>query len=153
MVAAPFITGKKRWIIVADESTAEIYQQEKRYSPVQQISVMHNDAAKKKVDDLITDHGGRSFDSFGAGRHTMSKEETGPKAEASRVFAKLVAARIITALNNGDIGQFGLIAAPRFLGTLRKALAGSHGAKPCLTVAKQLVGQEPAAIDRVLAEL
>ena len=146
-------TKSRRWIIVADESAAEFYAQAKRYSPVKPAFVMRNDTARQKIDDLISDGGGRSFDSFGAGRHTMAKEKTDPKAEAARAFAKSIAARIVSALYDGEIGQCGLIAAPRFLGSLRKALAGSGGAEPCLTVSKELVGQDPAVIDRLLAEL
>jgi protein required for attachment to host cells len=142
-----------RWIVVADEATAEFYEQEKKYSPVRKGLVMHNEAAKKKMDDIITDSGGRSFDSFGAGRHTMAKEKTGPKTQEAKVFAKQIAARIIAAKNSGQIDHFGIIAAPRFLGLLRKALGGAHGAEPCLSIAKQVVGQDSAVIDRLLAEI
>jgi protein required for attachment to host cells len=142
-----------RWIIVADESTAEFYEQDKRYSPVRKSFEMHNESAKKKVDDIITDHGGRSFDSFGKGRHTMSNEKQDPKKQGAIVFAKSVAGKITAAMNNGDIAEFGLIAAPKFLGILRKSLGGAHGSEPSLTISKEVVGQGTAVIDRLLGEL
>lgn len=142
-----------RWIIVADEATAEVYEQDKKYSPVRKAFELHNDIAKKKVGDIISDRGGRSFDSFGKGRHTMAKEKSGPKTKGSVVFGKVIADRITAALNSGEISEFGLIAAPRFLGVLRKSLGGAHGSQPCLTISKEIVGQGPAAIDRLLAEL
>jgi protein required for attachment to host cells len=148
------LSGKsKRWIVVADESVAEIYEQAEKYSPVKKQFVIHNESARKKTSDIITDHGGRSFDSFGAGRHTMAKENHNPKAEKARAFAKLIASRIIAALNNGQIEQFGLVAAPKFLGTLRKALGGVHGAEPLFTIAKEITGQDAVVVDGLLAEL
>jgi protein required for attachment to host cells len=142
-----------RWIIVADESTAEFYEQDKKYSAVRKSFEMHNDSARKKVDDIITDHGGRSYDSFGMGRHTMAKEKQGPKMQGAVVFAKSIAGKITAALNRGDITDFGLIAAPKFLGILRKSLAGAHGSEPCLTISKEVVGQGTAVVDRLLGEL
>jgi protein required for attachment to host cells len=153
MVAMRPTETKKRWIVVADEAVAEFYEQEKKYSPARMTFMMNNDAARQKTDDLITDRGGRSFDSFGAGRHTMAREKTDPKTQEAKVFAKLIAGRIVAAVHSGEIRDFGLIAAPRFLGLLRKALAVAHGIEPCLTVAKQVVGQDVAVIDRLLAEL
>ncbi len=141
-----------RWIIVADESTAEFYEQDKKYSAVRKSFELRNDSARKKVDDIITDHGGRSYDSFGKGRHTMAKEKSGPKMQGAVVFAKLIAGRITAALNSGEITEFGLIAAPKFLGILRKSLGGAHGSEPCLTISKEIVGQGKAAIDRLLGE-
>ena len=142
-----------RWIIVADESTAEFYEQDKKYSAVRKSFEMHNETAKKKIDDIITDHGGRSYDSFGKGRHTMAKEKSDPKMQSAVVFAKLVTGKVTAALNNGDITEFGLIAAPKFLGILRKSLGGAHGSEPCLTISKEVVGQGTAVVDRLLGEL
>ncbi len=142
-----------RWIIVADESIAEFYEQDKRYSPVRKNFELHNEYARKKMDDIITDHGGRSYDSFGKGRHTMAKEKSDPKAQEAVVFAKSIAGKITAALNSGEISQFGLIAAPRFLGVLRKSLGGAHGSEPCLTISKEVVRQGTAVVDRLLSEL
>jgi protein required for attachment to host cells len=153
MVASLSTDNRKRWIVVADESAAEFYEQEKKYSPVRKDHVMHNESARKKTDELISDHGGRSFTSFGSSRHTMAKEKTDPKAQEAKVFAKLIAGRIVSALNSHEIAEFGIIAAPRFLGVLRKALHGAHGAEPCLSIAKEVVGQDAAVIDRLLGEL
>lgn len=142
-----------RWIIVADESTAEFYEQDKRYSAVRKSFEMRNESARKKVDDIISDHGGRSYDSFGKGRHTMAKEKQGPKMQAAVVFAKLVAGKITAALNSGEISEFGLIAAPKFLGILRKSLGGAHGCEPCLAISKEVVGQGKTVVDRLLGEV
>jgi protein required for attachment to host cells len=142
-----------RWIIVADESTAEFYEQDKKYSPVRKSFELHNETAKKKVDEIISDRGGRSYDSLGKGRHTMAKEKQDPKKQSAVVFAKSVAGKITFALNSGDITEFGLIAAPKFLGILRKSLAGAHGSEPCLTISKEVVGQGTAVVDRLLGGL
>ena len=63
---------EKNWIIVADESLARIFSQEKKFGPLRQVAELSNADARKKTGDMISDRGGRSFDSHGQGRHTMA---------------------------------------------------------------------------------
>ena len=58
-----------------------------RTSPMQQASVLENSVAREKTGELISDTGGRAFDSGGQGRHTMVKEKSGPKQQAIAAFA------------------------------------------------------------------
>ncbi len=134
------------WVVVADESKAIFYTRESRSGPMTEAFALTNNVAREKTGDLLADTGGRSFDSHGHGRHTMSKEKTGPKQHASEVFAKEIASYLEKGQHNGAFREFVLVAAPRFLGTLRAALGSGHKLEPCVSVDKQLVGQDPAVI-------
>ena len=144
------LTKKTIWVIVADESAATFYDRKSRRGPITELFQLSNETGRKKSGDLISDRGGRSFDSHGQGRHTMAKDEPGPKKRASQAFAKDIAARINTAMRDGACDEFVLIAAPRFLGVLRDALEKTANEKPALTIDKEMVGRDTAAIEKLL---
>ena len=139
------------WVIVADEAQAILYSRDKKFSPLEQRNTLHNPDARAKRADLLTDRGGRSFDSRGAGRHTMTKE-TGPRQQAAMAFARLIAERIARALQEGRCSEYAIVAAPRFLGMLRTALAGNVKVEPWLTIDKAMVGRDTATIDKLLKD-
>lgn len=111
---------------------------------------MTNEAGRKKTGELISDRGGRSFDSHGQGRHTMTKEQSSPKKHASQAFAKLIAQRIALAVHKGSCEEIVLIAAPRFLGVLRDALSKAGNVVPALTIDKEMVGKDASVIEKLL---
>ena len=152
MTSDLLLTRKTTWIIVADESAATVYARKARNGPLTELFRMTNEAARKKTGDLISDRGGRSFDSHGQGRHTMTKEQSGPKKHAAIAFAKDIAKRINKAIHGGDCDEIAVIAAPRFLGVLRDALAKAGNVQPAVTIDKEMVGQDTAAIEKLLAE-
>ena len=146
------LTRKTTWIIVADESKATIYSRKAKKSPLEELCTLGNDAGRKKPGELMSDRGGRSFDRFGDGRHTLTKEESGPKKRAAAAFAKKIALRINKALRDGTCDEFAVISAPRFLGVLRRALTKTGKNAPGLSIDKEMVGQDAAAIEKLLAE-
>ena len=152
MTSVSALKKKAAWVVVADESSAIVYARDNNRSPLHEEFVLTNDAARRKTGDLISDRGGRSFDSFGAGRHTMEKEKSDPKRQASIAFAKEIAGHISAALQSGDCSDFSLIAPPRFLGLLRNALKTVGNAVPLLTIDKDIVGQGTAEIEALLAD-
>lgn len=136
------------WVVVADESKAIFYTREMRRSPMIEAFTLSNSVAREKTGDLLADTGGRSFDSHGQGRHTMAKEKSGPKQHASETFAKEIAEHLAKGQHSGSFREFALVAAPRFLGTLRGALNTGRKLEPYATVDKELVGQDPSVIAR-----
>ena len=150
MASTTSLSKKKYWVVVADESQAIIYTQDTTRAPLREISTLENGAARKKIGDLISDRGGRSFDSKGQGRHAMAREKTDPKKQAAIIFAKMIADRIAKAKHNGTCRDFALIAAPRFLGLLRDALETMGKIAPYLAIDKDLVGQDIAVIEKLL---
>ncbi len=135
------------WVVVADEAQAIFYGRETRHAPdLVQLFRLTNDAARKKSGELLSDRGGRSFDSFGEGRHTMAREKTDPKRHAAIRFAKQVAERIAKSIHTGKCREFSLVAAPRFLGELRDAMSSMAGVEPFSTADKEMVGRDAGAI-------
>ena len=63
------------WVVVADEAKAIIYARATKRGPLREVFSLANETAHMKTEELISDSGGRSFDSKGKGRHTMSNEK------------------------------------------------------------------------------
>lgn len=141
---------KSYWIVVADESQAIFYTRNTRRAPLQRFLALENPAGRKKIGELLADRGGRSFDSFGAGRHTMTAEETDPKKHAAMVFAKHIAERIGKVTHDGSCRGYALIAAPRFLGMLRDAVAKQCKFEPFKSIDKDVVGQDAVVLQELV---
>lgn len=139
------------WIVVADEASAIVYGRETMRSSLWELFRMENEAGRMKPGELLADRGGRSFDSHGQGRHTMTKEH-GPKDHLGDAFAKEIATRIQHAMHTGNCRGYALIATPRFLGRLVDAVDKNVHDKPFLTVDKHVVGRETAFIEGLIAE-
>lgn len=138
-------------VVVADEARATFYTRDARYGPLETGRTLSNDAARMKTGDLISDRGGRSFDSHGQGRHTMGGEKAGPKQHVATVFAKAIAGHVAAEMQSGRCRGFALIAAPRFLGELRRVIGTLVKTDPYATVDKALVGSDESVIEKALA--
>jgi len=150
MASASQAGGKTSWIVVADEYRVDFYERTGRHAPLKTIASLENPSARMKSGDLVSDREGRSFDSHGQGRHSMSKEKSSSKTNAAAHFAKEIVARISKAKHARAIDDFSLIAAPRFLGVLRDTLNVAGNLEPVVTINKDVVGQDAAAIELLL---
>ncbi len=139
------------WVVVANESNTIVYARETRSGPLSEAYSLANDVARMKTSELISDTGGRSFDSKGKGRHTMANERVDPRKHAAQLFAKDIAGRIAKVVHDGSCRGFALVAAPRFLGVLRDAISVATTTKPYATVDKDVVGKDTATIEKLLA--
>ena len=137
-------------VVVADESKAVLYARETLRGPLLERRHFENEAARLKTEDLIADRGGRAFDSHGQGRHTMTAEKSDPKQHLAEAFARQVAEFIAAEAHKGMLRGYALIAAPRFLGTLRSQLATRVSEEPYATVDKNVVGQTEDVVARLL---
>ena len=136
-------------IVVADEFRAMFYDREKKFSPFRAAGTMQNDTAREKISDLISDKGGRAFDSHGPGRHTMATEKDDPKTHSAVVFAKDIADRLARDRNGNAFDRLIVVAAPRFLGVLRPALA-TAGIEAERELSKEVTGRDPAFIRKLV---
>ena len=144
-------TGNKYYlIVVADESRAVLYQRDRRRGPLREIRTFENEAARLKIDDLLADRGGRAFDSHGQGRHTMTAEKSDPKQHLAESFARQIAEFIAAEAHKSVLRGYALVAAPRFLGTLRLQLESRVTEELYLSVAKNVVGQDESVIARLV---
>lgn len=141
---------KSYWVVVADEAQAVFYTRDTRTGPMQRQSVLENPAGRKKPGDLVSDRGGRSFDSVGKGRHSMAKEKSDPKTHAAEMFARQIGDKLSKVVHNGSCRGFALVAAPRFLGMLREVLSKTCKEKLLKTIDKELIGQDPEIVRKML---
>ncbi len=140
------------WVVVADESSAVVYARDSRSGPLREVSSLANEMARMKTSELVSDTGGRSFDSKGKGRHTMTNERVDAKKHAALLFAKEIAGRIAEVMHDGRCLGFALVAAPRFLGVLRDAISVATTAEPYATVDKAVVGKDTSTIEKLLVD-
>ena len=137
------------WAVVADEARAIVYGHDTKSGPLRKVLTLDNEVARMKASELISDRGGRSFDSGGEGRHGMGQKNE-PHRQAAARFAKAIAARIGKAKHSGACRDFALVAAPRFLGELRTALNTMPKVDPYLEIDKDMVAADATAIRRLI---
>ncbi|MGI9223719.1 MAG: host attachment protein [Woeseiaceae bacterium] len=143
--------GDKHYlVVVADEASAILYMRDTLYGPLTKWRTLSNDAARMKTEALISDRGGRSFDSHGQGRHTMGGEKAGPKQHIATVFAKTIAELVADDMQSGRCRGFALIAAPRFLGELRREIRTLVKTEPYATVNKAVAVSDESVIEKLL---
>ncbi len=116
---------------------------------LQEIEDLLHPAARTHARDLTSDRPGRSFDSAGQGRHAM-EPETDAKRHEAEVFARQVAERIERARMEGEFDKLVLIAAPEFLGLLRKSLSPTTSGLVAKAVDKSVAGLNATAIREYL---
>jgi protein required for attachment to host cells len=148
----PIDPGNRHFlVVVAHESEAVVYKRDKLSGPLQEIATFQNEAARQKTGDILADKGGRSFDSHGQGRHTMTAEKADPKRHLAEKLARDTAEFVAADVHKGTCRGYALIAAPHFLGTLRAELAHRTPTEPYATVDKNIVGQSSTVIEKLLA--
>ena len=150
MSAVKKFDGDRFLVVVADEALAIIYGRETRRAPLQERHRLENHVARRKGVELVSDRGGRAFDSFGAGRHAMGKELHGPKRQSSEAFARQVAECIELYRQSGNCIAYTVVAAPRFLGMLRQALARTSCPAPATTIDKDVTGCDTDFIQQLV---
>ncbi len=125
------------WVLVADKSRARIFRAEKPASPLQEIKDLTHPEARLHEGDLITDK---------TGGEPIHKQD-GADRFAADVCAELDKSRISDALH-----KLYVVAAPTFLGLLRKHQ--SSGLKQIIAgeLDKNLSTQDPASIRKQLPE-
>lgn len=139
------------WIVVADSARALIYTVERPTAPLHLLEALEHPESRSQNQDMDSDRPGRSFDSAGEGRHAMV-QSTDPKEYEALRFARELAERLETARNRGELGKLYLVAAPHFLGLLRKALSTPAQHLVVREVAKNLAAHDPADIRAHLPE-
>ena len=107
------------WIIAADSSRARILQVMDREEHLSEIEDLLNPAARADERDLISDAHPRFRGTSGP---ASDREETSAAEHATDLFAKRVSDYLESARNAHRYDRLHLVAPPKFLGQLRKAL-------------------------------
>jgi protein required for attachment to host cells len=124
------------WVIVADGTRARFFNRHVNRQ-LEEFDVLLSPENRLHEGDLVSDRQGRSFDSFGDGRHGMGNKNTAKDHEQD-LFAKRVASRVEEGRTSGQFDKLILVAAPRFLGRIRSSLSGPAAVLVAHTLDKEL---------------
>jgi protein required for attachment to host cells len=133
------------WVLVANSAEARIYRGKHPRAPLTLLETLQHDASRAPARELISDAPGRVHDRFGLGRHSVESGQSAKTEEAER-FAREIADRLSRARQAGAFGRLVVVAAPAFLGQLRRVLDKSVAAAVVAEVNKDLVRAGAEAI-------
>ncbi|MES9869438.1 MAG: host attachment protein [Sedimenticola sp.] len=138
------------WVVVADTSRARIFSADKPASSLVEIQTLAHPEARLHEGDLVSDKAGRDRNS-GMRSHDMGHTNDAKQEEASR-FASQVCETIECGRANGHFKKLYVIAAPSFLGMLRKQQSNSVQRLIAGEVSKNLSSHDPNEIRKSLPE-
>lgn len=116
------------WIVSADTGRAHIFSEPNPAKPLQEIEAMVNPAARLRTSDTYTDKlgptsAGKSIhNTGGALPNKQYQPPQTPDEREAESFAKDICGYLLKARQEGRFDKLGLVAAPGFLGVLRKTL-------------------------------
>ncbi|MBK1644279.1 Host attachment protein [Thiocapsa imhoffii] len=138
------------WILAADNSRARIFTATKATDPLYEIHTLAFPEGRLHEGDLTTDKGGRGHDSI-RGAHGIDTEGAHRQENAER-FASLICDTLETGRNKGAFQKLYVIAAPAFLGLLRKHQSPPLKQLVAGEIDKNLTTQPPASIRQSLPD-
>ena len=124
-------------IAACSGSEARLWLATSRHGDWQALTELQHPESATREGDLVSDRPGRSFDSFGSGRHAMSQPSSAREQELTR-FAEQVADYINAGIANRDFNNLVLFVEPSFLGHLRTKLSAAATKATVLTAPKNL---------------
>ncbi len=132
-------------VVVADQGEARLYRMLPPAS-LRLIGRHENPAARLHDRDLKSDRPGRVYNSAaapgsrrGAVAHHATGGERTPRRQSATVFARQIAGEIKATAKTTPFDHLILVAEPRFLGTLRRALPAALRAKVTGQIARDLM--------------
>ena len=137
------------WVLVADNSRARFFAADKATSPLKEVRDLTYPEARLHEGDLVTDKGGRDR-SMGSA-HGLSIEASHKQDGAER-FALMVCGELESARNSGTFNKLYVVAAPAFLGMLRKHQSPALKQLVAGEVDKNLATHDPAVIRKHLPD-
>ena len=135
----------KIWVVVADEAKARILSTSKLTEPLVEVQSLSSSEAYDREQDLVSDKPGRGSNGSGQGKHAMDEKTTHKEQYAIR-FAKELADFLEKNQQKKTYMKLIIVAAPRFLGLLRKELGKGVTELVSLEIDKDLTMMEPQAI-------
>jgi protein required for attachment to host cells len=134
----------KAWVVVADASRARIFEAAKPASELVEIQTLAHPEARLHEGDLVSDRPGTGMGG-GGGTHAFGSV-TEAKEEESIRFAADVCEQLEQGRARGAYEKLYIIAAPTFLGLMRKRQ--SEGVRMLVTqeISKNLAAQDPRTI-------
>ena len=109
------------WVIVLDSAQARIFTADTRLGPLAEAGNLIHGEGRLRNQDLISDDGGRAFDSQGSGRHGM-EPKTDAKTQEQINFAVEISNYLEQQHQGAAFRRIYLVAAPTMMGHLRGRL-------------------------------
>ena len=132
------------WIVVANASRVRIFEAEAHDSGMREIIDMAHPASRLHEGDLVSDRGGHAL-SGTTGGHGMYRAEAARQHEVE-VFAREVCERLEQGRLEGSYRTLYVVAAPQFLGLLRKYMGRPLHDMVREEIAKDLTIADPGQI-------
>jgi protein required for attachment to host cells len=118
------------YVLVCDRSTARLLRNggASRSRSLTELATLVCPEMRQRPSKLASDRGGRTYARASAGRGpkvaaTYGTDDRDPRAEAAARFARRISRRLDLERRAGDLDSLIVVAAPRFLGSLRDALS------------------------------
>lgn len=137
------------WVLCANASRARLFIRHKPHAELEELPALTHPASRQKASERGSDEPGVGFERAGHGMHAKA-EPTPLKESEAKVFAKEVAKHLQRAFEHQQFKQLVIIAAPAFLGLLRKQLNNTVHASIIAEIDKDLSQLPPAEISQYL---
>lgn len=111
------------WLLLANGTEARLVCSEGRAGDLRELDAHLPEGPNRPAREIMANKPGRTYDSFGKGRHGM-EPRSDPRALESHRFLSQVADRINQAAGRDAFDRLVLIAPPKALGVLRQELGG-----------------------------
>lgn len=116
------------WIISADAGRARIFSAGNAADPLQEVQDMVNSASRMRTSETMTDKlgptaaGKSSHSTGGALPNSQYEPNQTPEQVEAESFARDLCSFLLKAHHDGKYDHLALVAAPKFLGSLRSLL-------------------------------
>ena len=142
---------KKTWILVADSSRARFFSATSAKSTFNEVTDLANAEGRLHEREITTDLPGKGAGKDAGSKHSY-ENEVSPKQQEIQAFAREIARYLEDAQAANKFDQLILVAAPTFLGLLRKQLSDQVLKKIFFELDKNLANHDVDAIRKHLPE-
>ncbi|MFT6407240.1 MAG: protein required for attachment to host cells [Arenicella sp.] len=125
------------WILVADENRGRIIATDKSTDTLVERQDLVHPESRLAERELTSDTAGRNQSNKNSASHGIN-EAGKVKAHHAQQFAKEIASTLNKAQQQNEFTNLILVAAPKFLGTLRKEIGGEVKKLVCFELDKDL---------------
>ncbi len=133
------------WVVVTDSTRMRIFIADIPLGPLTEAGNLVHGEGRLRNQDLISDDGGRAFDSKGSGRHGM-ESKTDAKTQEQVNFAVEICHYLEEEYQVSSYSRLYLVAPPAMMGLLRDHLSKKIQKILVGTLDKNLVQVSPAKI-------
>jgi protein required for attachment to host cells len=137
------------WIVVAESSRAKIYVTDLSAKKLRELEGFVHSDSRRHAHDITSDLPGRKKGG-GDGSHHALEAETGIKEGEAVLFAQQIDNYLLAGRNENQFDQLVLIAAPAFLGLLRRHMDTQVAKLVVHELPKNLVKSDVAEIRKHL---